>query len=210
MSFGEEPAGERLLRAARAGDPDALGPLLDRYRGYLTLLARVQIGRQLQGKVDPADLVQETFLDAHRNFAGFRGDSEPTFAAWLRGILAGHLAHLLRRYFDTRSRDVHLEEALVREMESSSSLLDRGLTAADSSPSDRVSRREQALLLADALEQLPADYREVIVLRQIEELPFAEVARRMGRSKDSVQKLWVRGLDRLRLVLAGPLSGGPP
>jgi RNA polymerase sigma-70 factor (ECF subfamily) len=64
-----------------------------------------------------------------------------------------------------------------------------------------VSKREQALQLAGALEDLPEDYREVILLRQVEGLPFAEVARRIGRSEDSVQKLWVRALDRLRRVL---------
>jgi RNA polymerase sigma-70 factor (ECF subfamily) len=61
-----------------------------------------------------------------------------------------------------------------------------------------VVRREQAVLLADALEALPVDYREVIILRQLEELPFPEVARRMGRSVDSVKNLWVRSLARLR------------
>src|SRR5438445_13375943 len=65
-----------LLRAARAGDADARGRLLDGYRNYLTLLARLQLGRTLRGKADPADLVQETFLRAHRDFAQFRGATE--------------------------------------------------------------------------------------------------------------------------------------
>jgi RNA polymerase sigma-70 factor (ECF subfamily) len=64
-------------------------------------------------------------------------------------------------------------------------------------------RREQAVLLADALGRLPADYREVIILRQLEGLSFPEVARHMNRSQDSVKKLWVRGLARLRGALGG-------
>src|SRR5262249_56256194 len=71
---GEEPEG--LLLGARSGDTAALGRLLEGYRGYLALLARVQISRRLQGKADPADLVQETFLDAHRNFAPFPGSAD--------------------------------------------------------------------------------------------------------------------------------------
>ena len=65
----------------------------------------------------------------------------------------------------------------------------------------RPSRREQAVLLADALNHLPADYREVLILRHLEGLTFPEVADRMGRSLDSVEKLWVRALPRLRRAL---------
>ena len=72
------------------------------------------------------------------------------------------------------------------------------LVASQSTPSQHVARREQAVLLADALGRLPADYREVIVLRHLEALPFAEVAQRMGRSENSAQKLWVRALGSLR------------
>ena len=81
-------------------------------RNYLTLLARVEVGRRLQGKVDPADLVQETFLEAHRHFAAFRGTTEPELVAWLRQILAGVLANMVRHYFGTQARDVRLEQAI--------------------------------------------------------------------------------------------------
>src|SRR5438552_8419126 len=93
---------ERLLQEARGGDAVAVGRLLELYRRYLTLLARVQIGQRLQGKVDPADLVQDTFLDAHRNFARFRGTTEAELVGWLRQILAGKLVDLLRRYLGTK------------------------------------------------------------------------------------------------------------
>jgi RNA polymerase sigma-70 factor (ECF subfamily) len=189
---------ERLLARARGGEDGALGRLLERYRAYLTLLARVQIGRRLQGKADDADLVQEAFLEAAGHFARFRGASEPELAAWLRQILANRLAHLLRRYYGTQARDVRLEGGLRDDLDQSSQALDGGLIAAQSSPSQQASRREQAVLLADALERLPADYREVVVLRHLEGLTFPEVATRMGRSVDSVEKLWVRALPRLR------------
>jgi RNA polymerase sigma-70 factor (ECF subfamily) len=62
-------------------------------------------------------------------------------------------------------------------------------------------RREQGVLLAEALARLPEDYREIVMLRHLEDLPFAEVAVRMNRSVDSVQKLWVRALARLRALM---------
>src|SRR3954467_13617238 len=106
------PDPEQLLQAARAGDVATLGRLLELYRRYLALLARVQIGQRLQGKVDASDLVQETFLDAHRNFARFQGAREAQFVHWLRQILAANLADLLRRYLGTQGRDVRLEREL--------------------------------------------------------------------------------------------------
>jgi RNA polymerase sigma-70 factor, ECF subfamily len=190
-----------LLRLARTGSGAALGELLEWYRNYLTLLARLQIGRRLRSKIDPADLVQETFLEAHRHFARFQGNTEAELVGWLRGILATNLAHLLRRYLGTQRRDVRLERQLALDLDQSSRVLDQALPASQSSPSQQAVRREQAVLLADALQCLPDDYREVIVLRQLEGLSFPEVAQRMDRSLDSVKKLWIRGLDRLRRAL---------
>jgi RNA polymerase sigma-70 factor, ECF subfamily len=199
MDMATEP--ERRLLAARAGDKNALGVLLQSYEGYLGLLARVQVGRRLQGKADPADLVQETFLEAHRNFPLFRGTTEGEFVSWLRCILATRLANLVRRYLGTQARDLRLEQDLALALEASSRTLDGGLIVLQGTPSEHVLRREQSVLLAQALLRLPEDYREVIVLRHLEELPFAEVAARMGRSVDSVEKLWVRSLGRLRRAL---------
>jgi RNA polymerase sigma-70 factor (ECF subfamily) len=192
---------EQLLRLARAGDGPAQGQLFDLYRGYLELLARLQIGRRLQGKVDAADLVQDTFLYAHDGFAQFRGSSEGELVCWLRQILASRLEHLIRRYCGTQRRDVRLERQLAAELDQSSSLLDQGLVAADSSPSQRAVRREQAVLLADALRQLPDDYREVLILHHLQGLSMPEVARRLGRTLDSVKNVWLRGLVRLRHLI---------
>jgi RNA polymerase sigma-70 factor (ECF subfamily) len=201
MPSSTEPGVGQLLALARAGSEAARGQLLEQYRNYLTLLARLQIGRRLQGKVDEADMVQDTFLEAHRQFARFRGDSEAEMTAWLRTILAGVVLHLVRRFFGTQRRDVRLERELADELDQSSRYLDGGLVAQESSPSVRASRREQAVLLADALNQLPPDYREVLILRHLEGLTFPEIAGRMGRTVDSVEKLWVRALPRLRRVL---------
>jgi RNA polymerase sigma-70 factor, ECF subfamily len=192
---------EELLREAQGGDGMTLGRLLELYRRYLTLLARLQIGQRLQSKVDASDLVQETFLDAYQNFAHFRGASEGQLLGWLRQILAAKLADQLRRYLGTQGRDVRLERDIEDGLDRSSELLDHGLVAPQSSPSQQATRREQAVLLADALGGLPDDYREVLVLRHLEGLTFPEVARRMGRSLSSVEKLWMRGLARLRQLL---------
>jgi RNA polymerase sigma-70 factor, ECF subfamily len=184
--MSEEP--EVMLKRAQVGDAVATGHLLELYRRYLTLLAQVQIGKRIQGKVDAEDIVQETFLEAHRNLPRFRGTTEASLIRWLRQILAANLADLFRRYLGTQGRNVRLEREIEDAFDQSSVLLDRGLVAPTSSPSQQASRREQAVLLADALGELPADYRQVLVLRHLEGLTFPEVAKRMDRSLDSVEK----------------------
>ena len=198
-----DDAPEELIRQARAGGEPAFGRLLARYGNYLTFLARVEIGRRLQGKLDPADLVQEVFLEAHRHFPAFRGASEPEFAGWLRQILAGVLANTLRRYFGTKARDPRLEQDLRAAVDQSSCALAGQFASPGTSPSEVASRREQAVLFANALATLPDDYREVIVLRHLEGLTFPAVADRMGRTVDSVEKLWVRAVARLRQAVGG-------
>lgn len=192
---------QRVLLEQAKGDEAQLGALLRSYTGYLTLIARAQVGRRLQGKADPDDLVQETFLEAARQFSIFRGTTEAEFTAWLRRILAGRVALLIRKFIGTKGRDVDLERDLVRQVDDSSQQMGAALDGEFTTPSQHASRREQAVLLAEALEKLPLDYREVIALRHIEQLPFSEVAKRMGRTEDSVQKLWVRALKSLRQSL---------
>jgi RNA polymerase sigma-70 factor, ECF subfamily len=197
-SFTNQSEIDGLLKLARNEDEPARGALLERYRNYLELLARLEIGRRLQNKVDYGDLVQETFLEAHRNFHLFRGDNEPAFVAWLRSILSGRISSLLKRYLKSQGRDVRREQRLEINLSHSTCMLDQALFAPGSTPSRQLLKREQGVLLAEALAQLAPDYREVIILRHFDQLGFPDVARQMNRTEDSVQKLWVRALTKLR------------
>jgi RNA polymerase sigma-70 factor (ECF subfamily) len=198
MEPGVEPDPRELLAQARAGMNGSLGQLLQRYRSYVTLLARLQIRQQLQAKVDASDLVQETFCEASRDLAQFRGHSERELMHWLRRILAHRVAKLVRRYYGTQSRDVRLERQLQDDLDRSSQALAQGLAAPLTTPSQRILRRENAVLLADALERLPEHYRDVLIWRHVEGLTFADVAERMDRTVDSVKHLWSRALEQLR------------
>ncbi|MEX0613690.1 MAG: sigma-70 family RNA polymerase sigma factor [Pirellulales bacterium] len=197
----EQANPERLLQLGRAGDGEALGRLFQLYRNYLALLARTQIDRRLAGKASASDLVQQTFLEAHRDFPQFRGTTEAELLAWLRQILASNLTDLVRRYQKAGRRNVRLERQLQDELDQSADVLSWQFVDSGISPSQDAVNREQAVLLADALKELPADYSEVIALRHLEGLSFPDVAQRMGRSVDSVEKLWVRALARLRRSL---------
>jgi RNA polymerase sigma-70 factor (ECF subfamily) len=186
------------LEAVRQDNVPAPADLLLRYQPWLKLLARLHIDSPFQGKFDPSDLVQQALLEAVRAFPQFRGSSEAELAAWLRQILARVLAHEVRRYRGTRQRDMAREVSLEEALAQSSQRLAEVLAAPGSSPSEQAARHEQEALLAEVLARLPEDYREVIVLRNLQGCSHEEVARRMGRGVGAVRMLWVRALKRLR------------
>lgn len=198
----DDSALRRLVRRAKSGDDQALGQLLETYRSYIRLLASLQIHRRLQGKLSASDLVQETFLHAKRGFGQFRGETEAEIVAWLRRILATQLATLMRRFYAQR-RDVNLEQHLAAELDQSSQAIGNELLAHEDTPSQDVERRERVVLLAQALDRLKPDYRDVIVLRHLEGHSFPEVAQRMGRTLNSVKNMWARAIAQLRDELQG-------
>jgi len=194
---------ELLLVQVRAGDKAALGRLLERYRNYLRLMARSLISLPLRVRLDASDLVQEACLKAHREFSQFLGATEPELVAWLRQVLVRTLADQVNRH-RAKGRDYRREEPLDVMLDRSSLTVQQALAVPVSSPNSHVSRREQAVLLADALEKLPAPYREVFILRNLEHIPFDQIAARMGRSSGAVRKLWTRTMLSLKRMLEEP------
>ncbi len=201
--LSDTTTGELLALARRDGQN--LGPLLEAYRSYLTMLARIQIDDRMKSKTDASDLVQECFMAAHRHFASFRGTTEAEFLAWLRRILASNVSAIMRQFKGAQRRDVHLEQRLTHEIDRSSQIAG-GLAGSQTSPSDRAVLRERAVLLADALESLPSHYRQVILLRDLKGLSYPEVGRRMDRSAEAVRKIWIRALAELHELLAEKLD----
>jgi RNA polymerase sigma-70 factor (ECF subfamily) len=191
---------EVLLIQARAGDEAALGRLLEIYRNYLRLVARALIGQALRVRLDASDLVQETFLKASGEFSQFLGATEPELTAWLRRILVRTLANQAKHH-RRQGRDYQRQESLEAMLDRSSAAVQRALASAVETPSSHAVRREQAVLLADALEELPAHYREVFVLRNLEHIPFDQIAERMGRSPGATRVLWKRAMDRISQLL---------
>jgi RNA polymerase sigma-70 factor (ECF subfamily) len=190
-----------LLRDARRARPGARVQLLEAYRNYLGLLARNGIDASLRGKADPADLVQETLLKAYQRFRQFRGRTEAELVAWLRQIMANNLASLARRYRLAGARGIGRDQSLEQALLASADAMDRLLAVEGPSPSESAERRELAVLLADALAELSASHREVLVLRSLQERSWAEVAGRMGRSVGAVRMLWARALKQLRPLI---------
>jgi RNA polymerase sigma-70 factor (ECF subfamily) len=195
----------RCIRLAREGQEGALEALLSAYRNYMKVLAATCLDRDVRGKADPSDVVQEAMIKAHRGFAEFRGATEGEWMAWVRRILVNCIAELHRR-FSNAGRRIGKERPLEDLMDQSS-LMMRGLVPAPGpSPSEHAARRELSVAVADVLAEMEPEDREVVILRNFQELEWNEVAERMQRSRDAVRQLWTRALRRIGPLLKERLA----
>lgn len=135
----------------------------------------------------------------------FRGNSEREFVVWLRKILVNNMGRLVEQHVLAQKRDVRREVSLDnmrRSLEKSTMRLEAVLAANCESPSSHVQRRERAVLLADHMAMLSTDHRQVVLLRNLEGMPFDEVATKMNRSTGAVRMLWLRAVEQLRRSLS--------
>lgn len=201
MPLSDDASVSKLLERARAGDEAARDRLFAICRNYVAIAARAEMASWLKAKVDASDLVQQTLLEAHRGMANFRGTTEAEWLGWLKQILVHNAADFVRRYHGAEKRRAGREVALATGDDSRPNALQP--SEDDPTPSQLVMQKELQLQVADAVARLPEDYQEVVILRNLQQLPFDEVAQRMGRSRPAVQMLWTRAIRKLQEVLAG-------
>jgi RNA polymerase sigma-70 factor (ECF subfamily) len=183
-----------LFDAARQGSPEAWGKLLEDCRPFLLAVANEELADAIRSKAGASDVVQDTCLEAHRDFARFAGRTQDDLRRWLRRILKNNLANLRRSFLNTGKRSVRHEVPLDGGRDPDAELQ---LAADSTSPSERAVHREQHELLEQALGELPADYQQVLLLRHRDQLGFHEIGRQMNRSTDAARMLWWRAFERL-------------
>jgi len=199
---------ERLLALAKTGQAESLNELLQIYGKYLRVVADIRLHDRLRARCSPSDVVQDTLLDAFRDFAQFRGRTQAEFLGWLRQILVHNVLRLTERHVAAEKRAVRREVSLDalqaghgRIASRRSASLGEMLADRAASPSSIVGRRELASVVVDQLDNLPPDYREVLVLRHLQGLSFTEVGARMQRSPGAVRILWLRAVDHMHRML---------
>ena len=185
----------RALLAARAGSLENLGHLLMECRNYLLLVADRNLDPNLQGKISPSDLVQETFLEAQRDFVQFQGQREDELLAWLSQVLLNNVANASRRYLATAKRALNREVPLVNGV---GGLLADGLCQEAPTPSERLAAKEEAAALSAALKGLPEHYQQVLRLRYQEQMTFAQIGAVLGYTAEAARKQWARAVGRLQ------------
>src|SRR5262249_56690789 len=103
-----------LLDRALGGDPGALAELFERHRSRQEQMVRLRLDRRLQGRLDPADVIQESYLDVTRRFGEYRAGSPLPFFLWVRLLTGQRLIDLHRQHLGTKMRDAGLEVSLYR------------------------------------------------------------------------------------------------
>lgn len=208
-SFPEKHEVLQLIEAARSGETEQLGQLLQFYFNYLTVLASSELDQRLRKRVSPSDLVQETLLAAHRDFGDFRGESPQELIGWLRQILINVIHGAVAKHVKAGKRDVRREvsmDQMMVSMDRSAANLAAILPGRVESPSSPVHAEERAADLAAHLSQLRPDYRDVIVLRNLRGMSFDQIAEEMERSSGAVRMLWLRAIDKFKATYS-PAEG---
>jgi RNA polymerase sigma-70 factor (ECF subfamily) len=187
-----------LLERARGGSPAAIGKLFEATRAHLIFLASRQLPVALRPKLGPSDIVQETAVDVHRDFARFDGSTAEEFFAWVRSILQNNVLDAVRRYTVAQKRSLTKEEGLSAVVDHDGG---RVISEVMRTPEASAIRREDALAVVAVLGRLSADHQTVLRLRYWDDLSFPQIGERLSRSEDAVRKLWLRALRQLQAEL---------
>ena len=185
-------------RSRSGGDT---GRMLNRCRQYLLMIANEVIGPELQAKLGASDLVQDTFVEAQRHLGVFRGKTDVEMRPWLRKILECRLANIRRAYLATEKRAVG-REVTVTVFGDEPGMAVETLQSRVPAPSNHAVCNEVNAGLERALSRLPGHYRQAVILRQVEQLSWEEIGRRMGGTAEAARKVWGRAIQQLRRELA--------
>jgi RNA polymerase sigma-70 factor (ECF subfamily) len=200
---------DRLLRRAGEGDEASWGALLTRHADRLRRMVALRMDQRLQGRIDPSDVIQESYLEASRHLAEYLRDPSLPFFLWLRGIAGNKLRELHRHHLATQLRDAGREVSIYRGTlpEATSAALAARLMGHETRPSEAAVRAEVKVRLQEALNSMDPIDREVLALRHFEQLTPAETARVLGIKEKAGGMRYVRALRRLKEVLSS-LPGG--
>lgn len=192
-----------LLRRAGQGDAQALGQLLETHRKRLRRMVHLRFDPRLQGRIDPSDVIQETYLEAAERLAEYLRDPKMPFFLWLRFLTGQKLLELRRHHLGTQARDAARELSIYQGAmpEASSACLAAQLLGKRTAPLEAAIRAEMKLRLQEALNGMEPMDREVLALRHFEQFNNAETAQLLGISESGASSRYLRALKRLKGIL---------
>lgn len=201
----DSPQTSRWLSRLRDGDTDALATVFNHYRLRLRQMVRLRMDPRLAARVDPSDVLQEVYLDVSRQIAGYLKQPKVCFYVWLRGLTWERLLKLQRQHLGAQRRAVGREISLPAESSAALAVL---LISPKTSPSQALVRKELRQRVQQALARLTADDREIILLRDFEDLSNHEVAQALGLSDSAATMRYGRALYRLKEILTADWPAG--
>jgi RNA polymerase sigma-70 factor (ECF subfamily) len=193
-----------LLERARMGDRSAVGDLLEGQRSRLVRMLHLRIDGRLRGRVEPEDVIQDAFLEASQRIGDYLEKPDMPFHLWVRFIAVQRLHTTYREHLGALKRDARREVSLDAGLnsEASSEVLAAKLLGKISTPSQTVLRAELRARLRETLESMDPGDREVIALRNFEQLGNPDVALLLGIDEWAASKRYIRAMRRLRDLLA--------
>ena len=201
MNTVSQPDTEELIELTARGDAKAREQLLVRHRKKLLKMVAVRLDPRVAARVDPSDVVQEALAEAAQHLDEFLRTRPLAYSAWLRQFAWERLVKLHRRHIRSKKRSVTREEAWSMPLPEDSVLRLARLVASGASPSQALIRNELRQRLRSALDQLAAHDREILVMRNLEQLSIAEIAEVLGLTEGAVKVRHLRALRRLRIIL---------
>jgi len=198
MLESEEVA--KLLARAANGDETALTQLFSRYHKRLKQMVRLRLNRLLQGRVDDADIVQETYLEAAKRLPDYLANQPLPFFLWLRHITGEKIIDVHRRHVGAKMRNAGQEISLHRGPmpAASSASLTAQLMGRLTSPSQAAIKAETRLRVQEVLNGMEPLDREILTLRHFEQLSNVEVAETLGMNESTTSSRYLRALKRLK------------
>lgn len=196
--IGAEIEDLRLVASLRDGSERGYEELISRFQQPVYTLAL----RLLNDQSEACDVVQEVFLKVFRNIGSFRGQS--SLKTWIYRITVNEAHNARRWFFRHRRREVELDTDPDESRNWKETIADGGR-----SPYDTAVDREQHVLIEAALEKINPIFRDAVVLRDITDLSYEEIAEILGVSLGTVKSRILRGREALREELAGSLKDRP-
>lgn len=202
MPTASDPDTDELVRRVAGGETVAISRLLDRHRRRLRRMVVVRMDPRLAVRVDPSDVVQETLIEALRRLPAYVTDRPIPFYPWLRQIAWNRLVDLHRRHIlaETRAVDREVSFDLPLSDVSVQQLAHRFLSR-EPAPAARIVREELQRRVREAIAQLAPEFREVLILRHLEQLGVAEIAGVLGVAEGTVKSRHFRALAQMRALL---------
>jgi len=203
--MAQQPAPtQNWLDRLRGGEMSVLAEVFGYYRPKLRQMVNLRIGSQLAARIDPSDVLQETYLEATRKIQAYAQDPQVSLFVWLRGLTWDRLSSLQREHLGTQRRAAQRELQLS---EHSSVMLAKRLLGGIT-PSGALVNIELRNRVRGALDRLPSQDREVILMRHFEGMSNSEVAETLGLSHSAATMRHGRALARLRDALQSDRSDG--
>ncbi len=194
---------DRLIEDAKGGDPVAVDALLGHFREPLRRVIGLRLDPVLARRVDASDIVQDVLIEANQRLTDYLRQPDMPFHLWLRHMAQDRIIDTHRRHRLAQRRSVDREQAINRPAwaDDSSTSLVASLVDTERTPATEAIHAELARKLTNAIDELSADDREIILMRHQEQLANQDVAKVLNLTEAAASMRYLRALRRLRGVL---------